>query len=95
MALVENRKITNIDENEIKRIVREILKERSEYRMCFGTIIVILYITVNFLVWNYGGVVGFFLHQPFDIWFLSVLQIEIVLNILFGLLILLVIWITK
>jgi hypothetical protein len=79
----------------VKRIVDEVLADRRDVRMCLGILVLVGYGLMNMMVWNYGGIIGFLLHQPMDLYFRSYLQIQIILNFIFGLLVLFLIWITK
>ncbi|MFW9888652.1 MAG: hypothetical protein ACFFER_10740 [Candidatus Thorarchaeota archaeon] len=84
-----------IDEDRVKHLVDEILNERRTLRICLGTSFLFVYAYANYLVWGYGGISGFLLNQPFDLWFVPFLHTQVVLTLLFGSLILLMIWAIK
>jgi len=84
-----------INEDEVKRIVEEILADRRNVKMCLGFIVLVAYGYINMMIWGYGGIAGFLLQQPMDLYFHAYLQLAIILNLIFGLIILVIIWIIK
>ncbi len=93
--MTEGEKETIINEDEVKRIVDEVLADRRNVKMCLGFIVLVAYGYINMMLWGAGGIVGFLLQQPIDLYFHAYLQLVIILNFIFGLIILLLIWIIK
>lgn len=80
------------DEKAMKKPADEELDEKRISIFCCGFFILIWYALFSYSLWGYGGIIGFLMNQPFDLWFRSYLQIETIMSILLGGLVLILIW---
>jgi hypothetical protein len=90
VAMAEGESVT--DEKPTDKPVDEELDERRISIFCCGSFILVFYALFSYLLWDYGGIIGFLMNRPFDLWFLSYLHIETIMSLVIGVLILILIW---